>query len=92
MNTWVVGKVPLGHQIYNYPQHLIEDAAEKEGEPGQLLGEKTFYMKARIMAGKPALQDNSLGLLDYQWLAKEEMQRVLSPSDWSSVKNIIAER
>ena len=100
MNTWVVGKVPIGHHVLNYPQPLIGDEKSKDesrqekttGGARKILGEKGFYMKARIMAGRADLKNNSLGLLDYQWLAKDEIQKVLSPFDWSAVKNILAER
>lgn len=87
MNTWVVGKVPIGHATFNYPQPIIN---KEQGS--QRLGEKTFFMKARIMAGKPILDGNKYGILDYQWLAKEEMKEVLGPFLWSAVKNSIADR
>ena len=87
MNTWVVGNWPVGHQILNYPQ------PRKDAEKGIVTsGEKTFFMKARIMAGKTELKDNELGLADFKWLAKDEIQRVLDPRDWNAVKNILAER
>ena len=91
MNVWTIGNVPIGHQVYNYVRPLVDEAAESKTQT-QTQGEKTFYMKARVLAGKPELKDNSLGLLDYQWLAKEEIRERVSPADWAAVKNVLAER
>lgn len=87
MNTWVVGNMPIGHHIYNYGKPDTD--AKKEIKT---LGEKVFFMKARIMAGKPDLKDNNFDLAEYQWLAKEEIQQVLEERDWRAVKNVLAER
>jgi len=87
MNTWVVGNWPVGHQILNYAQ------PKQDAEKGiETLGEKAFFMKARIMAGQANLKDNQLGLAEFKWLAKDEIQRVLAPRDWKAVKNTLAER
>ena len=87
MNTWVVGNIPIGHQVYNYSQGISN---EKKGSV--LRGEKIFFMKARILAGQANLKDNQLGVKDFQWLAKEEIQKVFHPRDWNAVKNILPER
>ena len=87
MNTWVVGNMPVGHQVYNYRTPEIN-----EQKVSETCGEKIFFMKARIMAGKPNLKDNKFDLADYQWLAKDEIQKVVDPHDWSAVKNVLAER
>lgn len=87
MNTWVVGNMPVGHQIYNYTKPVIDEAKGSE-----IRGEKTFFMKARIMAGKANLESNKFDLAEYQWLAKDEIQQVLDQQDWSAVKNVLAER
>ena len=87
MNTWVVGNIPLGHYIHNYGT-----AAELKDKSEDLKGEKFFFMKGRIMAGQANLVDNKLGLTDFQWLAKDEMQKTLAPRDWNAVKNILSER
>ena len=87
MNTWVVGNMPIGHQVYNYCKPVIDEENQTDTR-----GEKTFFMKARIMAGKPSLTDNSYDLADYQWLAKNEIKNAVDPRDWSAVKNILAER
>ena len=87
MNTWVVGNIPLSHQIYNFPRSVIDK------DPGsQVRGEKTFYLKARIMAGQANLKDNKFDLEDFRWLAKEEIQKVLNPRHFSAVRNVLAER
>ncbi|KAI9737169.1 MAG: 39S ribosomal protein L46, mitochondrial [Cirrosporium novae-zelandiae] len=87
MNTWVVGHVPIGHLVYRYPS-LLHDSAQNV----DLAGEKTFFMKARIMAGKPDLSANTLGLQDYQWLAKDEIQNVVKAGIWASIRHMLADR
>ncbi|KAL8999099.1 MAG: hypothetical protein Q9169_001987 [Polycauliona sp. 2 TL-2023] len=87
MNTWVIGNIPLGHYIYNYGT-----ASEKSDKNEELRGEKFFFMKGRIMAGQANLADNKFGLTDFQWLAKDEIQKTLAPRDWNGVKNILSER
>lgn len=104
MNTWLVGTHPIGHHILPYssggkpspilsripPNRLVrtshEDVEREE------YGEKVFFMKGRIMAGQADISKNELGGSDFQWLAKEEVQRVVSPGYWSSVRNMLAER
>lgn len=86
MNTWVVGNMPIGHRIITYPQKILNK------EKGTMqLGEKIFFMKARIMSGQANLMDNKFGLDDFKWLAKEEIQKELDPSDWNPVRNILLE-
>ncbi|MCJ1478130.1 54S ribosomal protein L17 mitochondrial [Lambiella insularis] len=87
MNTWIVGHAPVGHHNTEIAQLL----AGKE-QQADLLGEKTFFMKARIMAGQANLKDNKLGLADFRWLAKEEVQKDVHPQYWKSVKNMLVER
>ncbi|KAL8902275.1 MAG: hypothetical protein Q9207_004793 [Kuettlingeria erythrocarpa] len=87
MNTWIVGNIPLGHFVRNY----LEARVGKD--KSQLIkGSKTFFMKGRIMAGQANLKDNKKGLTDFQWLAKEEIQKTLLAKDWNGVRNILAER
>ena len=87
MNTWVVGNIPIGHQIYNYAQGIVD---KKRGLV--LRGEKIFFMKARILAGQANLEDNKFELEDFQWLAKEEIQKAFNPRNWNAVKNVLPER
>ena len=88
MNTWIVGRHPVGHHVHKFFVPKLLDAEKKTKQ----LGEKTFFMKARIMAGQANLKDNKLGLTDYKWLAKDELQKELHPSYWNSVKNMLVER
>ena len=87
MNTWVVGNIPVGHHVYNYRDSIVN---EKTGS--KLLGEKVFFMKARILAGQANIKDNQFGLEDFQWLTKEEIQKAFHPRFWKAVKNILPER
>lgn len=87
MNTWVVGNMPIGHQVYNYSQAITNKDSGTETR-----GEKIFFMKARMMAGQANLKDNIFGLEDFQWLDREEIQKALHPRDWNAVKNILPER
>jgi large subunit ribosomal protein L46 len=87
MNTWVVGNQPIGHYQYDYPTELRSTS----NNPNEL-GFKTFFMKARIMAGQADLKDNKLGLSDFKWLAKEEVQKTVDGQYWRSVRNMLAER
>lgn len=87
MNTWIVGNIPLGHYIRNYSK----PATDKE-KSEEIRGEKYFFMKGRIMAGQANLKDNAQGLTDFQWLAKDELEKALLPRDWSAIKNVLAER
>ena len=81
MNTWIVGNMPVGHQIYNHPKKT-ED----------IQGQKIFYMKSKIMAGQVDLHESSMDLEDYQWVTKQELQRALRPRDFAAVKNVLADR
>ena len=87
MNTWVVGNIPVIHQVFKYP-----GSQRSQDEANAIQGEKTFYMKARMMAGQANLKDNKFGLNDFQWLVKEELQKALQPRDFAAVKNVLANR
>jgi large subunit ribosomal protein L46 len=84
MNTWIVGNAPIGH-------YVLKPRTANDKSPA-LQGEKTFFMKGRIMAGQANLADNIYGLGDFKWLTKEEIERVVSPKYFSYVKNMLAER
>jgi large subunit ribosomal protein L46 len=88
MNTWVVGNVPVGHYNFEY----LKRRPHPERDNVEELGEKIFFMKARIMAGQANLADNKLGIQDFKWLAKEEVQKVVNQKYWSSVQNMLADR
>jgi|TARA_R110002003_G_scaffold40_11_gene2747 large subunit ribosomal protein L46 len=86
MNTWLVGHVPIGHHQLEYPEGTKLPSGITE------TGAKTFFLKARIMAGQVNLKENKLGLQDFKWLAKEELEKEVDGSYWKSVKNMLAER
>ncbi|KAF2270049.1 hypothetical protein CC78DRAFT_485850 [Lojkania enalia] len=87
MNTWVVGNVPVGHHQHDFlPETLKSSPNPKE------LGLKTFFMKVRIMAGQCNLTNNKLGLTDFKWLAKEEVEKAVDKKYWHSIRNMLAER
>jgi len=88
LNTWIVGHHPVGHYVNKYWRPKVLDEEKKIRQ----LGEKTFFLKARIMAGQANLKDNKLGLTDFKWLAKDELQQELHPSYWKSVKHMLVER
>lgn len=83
MNTWVIGNVPIGHQVIHSP-------VDQTGN-GQL-GVKRFFMKARIMAGQANLNGNKFGLEDFKWLSREEIKNEFQYQDWHAVRNILADR
>ncbi|KAJ5102196.1 hypothetical protein NUU61_004418 [Penicillium alfredii] len=87
MNTWTVGYHPVGHHVYDF----------RHPRPGQatgttLHGEKTFFMKGRIMTGQANLSANMQNLKDFKWLAKEEIPQYVLPQYFSNVKNMLSDR
>jgi large subunit ribosomal protein L46 len=86
MNTWVVGHVPIGHHQIKYEK--AQQAPTGLSEQGA----KTFFMKARIMAGQLNLKDNKLGLQDFKWLAKDELKMAVEYDYWRQVRDMLAER
>lgn len=86
MNTWMVGNAPIGHWQYNY------ESPQKTSSGAQELGFKTFFMKARIMAGQADLTKNEFGLKDFKWLVKEEVQKSVSWQYWRAVRNMLTDR
>lgn len=58
----------------------------------QHLGEKVFFMKARIMAGQAKVEGAALGYTDFKWLAKDEIEQSVEEAYWSAIKNMLVER
>ena len=79
MNTWIVGRVPVAHLVAAPP------AADVRGQ-------KTFFLKGRIMAGQANLKDNKLGYTDFKWLTREELEKELSPTYFKGVRNMMTDR
>lgn len=85
MNTWMVGRVPVGH-VVNKPVY------KEDGTSLQKKGDKIFLLKGRIMAGQADLKDNKMGLVDFKWLTKEELETELDPHYYHSVRNAMVGR
>lgn len=85
MNTWIVGNAPVGHHII----HPRKDPADSSND---VEGARTFFMKARIMAGQCNLDKNALGYKDFKWLSRQEVKRHVSPRYYGWVKNMLADR
>ncbi|KAJ9131162.1 hypothetical protein NKR23_g11829 [Pleurostoma richardsiae] len=85
MNTWIVGRAPIGHLI-NKP------VFKEDGTTLQRRGDKIFFLKGRIMAGQADLTDNTQGLVDFKWLTGEELEKELTPHYFQSIRNTMAER
>ena len=91
MNTWFVANHPVGHYTRNFPQNK-EATSDSTSQSFSTLGEKTFFIKSRILAGKADIPSSSGDILDYQWLSKDEIEKVVTPNYWSQVKHMLAER
>jgi large subunit ribosomal protein L46 len=87
MNTFMVGYHPVGHYVYNSRKPKIDETTG-----ATLAGEKTFFMKGRIMAGQADLSANVQNLKDFKWLAKEEIAKYVLPPYYAAIKNMLAER
>lgn len=80
MNTWIVGYVPIGCSTIK-PSKMFSRK-----------GEKVFFMKARIMAGQVDLKDNQMGVSDWKWVTRGELQRLVTPRYFSQVRGMLADR
>ena len=87
MHTWIVGAAPVGHYVYNFRKIL-----HNEETSAMELGQKVFFMKARIMAGQANLKSNSLGLTEFKWLTREEIEKTVSTQYWAQTRHMLAER
>ncbi|KAH8705277.1 50S ribosomal subunit L30 [Talaromyces proteolyticus] len=87
MNTWFVGFHPIGHHAYTFRAPKPDESTKEV-----VAGEKTFFMKSRIMAGQADLSSNSLDIKDFKWLTREEIAKFVLPQYYSNVKNMLAER
>ncbi|KAI1116106.1 39S mitochondrial ribosomal protein L46-domain-containing protein [Nemania sp. NC0429] len=84
MNTWIVGRVPVAH-VVRQPE-FNEDTSLRQR------GEKTFFLKGRIMAGQADLKNNKMGLKDFNWLTREELKAKLDRDYFHAVRNMMADR
>lgn len=101
MNTWVVGNHPVAHYHFDYPKPQIRELSHHQPEDGQAVvntykqqefGEKVFFMKARIMAGQADVSKSVYGDQAFQWLSKSEIEGLVTPKYWSSIRNMLMER
>ena len=91
MNTWFVGAHPVGHYVFQYRTPKDNENQEvKVSADTRTMGEKTFLMKARIMAGQADV--DSTDAEDFRWLAKEEIQKIVTPWYWSNIKNMLVDQ
>lgn len=80
MNTWSVGRVPVGHLNYQY----------KSPQLG-FQGNKVYFMKSRIFAGQCQPQKGA-GVEDFGWFTKEEVAERVGSDYWKAVHSMIATR
>lgn len=78
MNTWTVGRVPIGHLTYQF----------QEPDMG-FDGNKVFFLRARIFAGQCKLQKDS-GIEDFGWFTREEVEKKVEPGLWKSISSMLA--
>lgn len=85
MNIWLVGNAPVGHYATEYEKPVVHGEHQRVR-----LGEKTFFMKGRIMAGQADLQSRA-GLKEFRWLPKEEIRKLVTPRYWDQTGNMLSE-
>ncbi|KAL5529449.1 hypothetical protein ACEPAG_5434 [Sanghuangporus baumii] len=79
MNTWIVGRKPIGLFEYNY---------ESSSDP-QHSGEKVFFYKAHIFAGQARPVETSI--TDFAWLTKEEIEPHVDKEYWLGTKDMLSD-
>ncbi|KAM0347182.1 hypothetical protein ACHAPU_005123 [Fusarium lateritium] len=84
MNTWLVSRVPVAH-VVSRPKINTDGVVEKKGE-------KTFFVKGRIMSGQADLKDNPFGYTEFKWLTREELEKELPKAYWKGVRNMMTDR
>ncbi|KAJ5894730.1 hypothetical protein N7495_006421 [Penicillium taxi] len=87
MNTWMVGYHPAGHHVYNNIKPRTDSATGVTNA-----GEKTFFMKSRIMTGQADISANLQTLEDFKWLSKDEIAQFVNPHYYSNIKNMLSDR
>jgi len=90
MHTWILSSTPSGHVVAEFGER--SRPGERKGVSTLTKGEKTFFLGGRIMAGQADLKENNLGFKDFKWLAKDEVQKQVSPWYWSKVQNMLRDR
>lgn len=99
MNTWVVGNHPIGYHSAAFqapelttilPNKLV--STSKSPFEREEFGVKTFFMKARIMAGQADLAANAYGDKDFLWLTREEIEKTVEPHYFKSIRGMLPGR
>lgn len=85
MNTWIVGRAPIGHLV-------TKPTSSGSSPEGSATAEKTFFLKVRIMAGQVDLKDNEFGLTDFKWLTAEELRHELPEQYFHPLRSMLADR
>ncbi|KAK5688677.1 hypothetical protein LTS10_000655 [Elasticomyces elasticus] len=106
MNTWIVGTHPVGHHQMLYTSggapaprvakiasnHLVSTSQNQPEYVQEEYGEKVFFMKGRMMSGQADLSKNEYKDQEFRWLAREEVEEVVTGGYWRSVRGMLAER
>jgi large subunit ribosomal protein L46 len=72
------------------PSQKSTDTASSSPEPSFVDGEKTFFMKARIMRGQVDLSSAEMkDVVDYQWVGKDEIEALVGEDYWVRVRNML---
>jgi large subunit ribosomal protein L46 len=90
MHAWILSSTPAGHAVAEFGEAARTE--EIRGVLTLIKGTKTFFFSGRIIAGQANLMENSLGFKDFKWLAKDEIQKQVSPWYWSKVQNMLRDR
>jgi large subunit ribosomal protein L46 len=72
--------------------HVVTHPALAADGTVQAKGSKTFFLKARIMAGQADLKGNPFGYSDFKWLTREELEKELTPEYFQGVRNMLTNR
>lgn len=106
MNTWIVGNHPVGYFTRLFLDHTSKRPQPEITSilPNKVVstirlpfereefGIKTFFMKARIMAGQADLAKNVYGDEEYAWLTREEIMEKVEADYASSIRGMLAAR
>lgn len=76
MNTWLVGRQPIA--VQDDLVHITQSN----------LPSKTFYFKARILGGRPRVEDAEQ-IADLAWLTKEEIRDRVDNRYWNDVDKLL---
>ncbi|KAI9033296.1 hypothetical protein DFJ74DRAFT_753877 [Hyaloraphidium curvatum] len=82
LDTWVVGRVPIGFYTYLFRE---DDKASRA--LFRNLGANVFYMKAHVMSGQiQQLKDRAK---EWAWVTKEELKEMTAPDYYEAIKDML---